>query len=27
MKRFCTSGPVDKNTCYYVERPELMKEA
>ncbi|WGS64705.1 AAA-like domain-containing protein [Marinitoga aeolica] len=27
MKRFCTSGPVDKNTCYYIERPELMKEA
>ncbi|WGS63909.1 AAA-like domain-containing protein [Marinitoga aeolica] len=27
MRRFCTSGPVDKKTCYYVERPELMKEA
>ena len=27
MKRFCTSGPVDKKTCYYVKRPELMKEA
>ncbi|MBM7560245.1 AAA-like domain-containing protein [Marinitoga litoralis] len=27
MKRFCTSGPVDKKTCYYVERPELMEEA
>ncbi|MBM7560347.1 MULTISPECIES: AAA-like domain-containing protein [Marinitoga] len=27
MRRFCTSGPVDKNTCYYVERPELMEEA
>ena len=27
MKQFCTSGPVDKETCYYVQRPELMKEA
>ncbi|KAF2956254.1 AAA-like domain-containing protein [Marinitoga sp. 38H-ov] len=27
MRRFCTSGPVDRKTCYYVERPELMKEA
>ncbi|WP_459995577.1 AAA-like domain-containing protein, partial [Marinitoga arctica] len=27
MKRFCTSGPVDRKTCYYVERPEIMKEA
>nr|WP_240739243.1 AAA-like domain-containing protein [Marinitoga lauensis] len=27
MRRFCTSGPVDKKTCYYVEREELMKEA
>ncbi|KLO23061.1 AAA-like domain-containing protein [Marinitoga sp. 1155] len=27
MRRFCTSGPVDKKTCYYVERPDIMKEA
>ncbi|SHF25435.1 AAA-like domain-containing protein, partial [Marinitoga hydrogenitolerans DSM 16785] len=27
MRRFCTSGPVDKKTCYYVERPDVMKEA
>ncbi|KAF2956256.1 AAA-like domain-containing protein [Marinitoga sp. 38H-ov] len=27
MRRFCTSGPVDRKTCYYVERPELMEEA
>ncbi|SHF06786.1 AAA-like domain-containing protein [Marinitoga hydrogenitolerans DSM 16785] len=27
MRRFCTSGPVDKKTCYYVERPDIMEEA
>ncbi|KLO21238.1 AAA-like domain-containing protein [Marinitoga sp. 1155] len=27
MRRFCTSGPVDKKTCYYIERPDIMKEA
>ncbi|MEN3041875.1 MAG: transcriptional regulator, partial [Fervidobacterium sp.] len=27
MKRFCTTGPVDKQTCYYVERSEEMKKA
>ncbi|MCX7654842.1 MAG: AAA-like domain-containing protein [Fervidobacterium sp.] len=27
MKRFCTTGPVDKQTCYYVERNEEMKKA
>ncbi|NUU95800.1 transcriptional regulator, partial [Marinitoga sp. 1135] len=27
MRTFCTSGPVDKKTCYYVERPDIMEEA
>ncbi|APT76425.1 transcriptional regulator [Marinitoga sp. 1137] len=27
MRTFCTSGPVDKKTCYYVERPDIMTEA
>ncbi|AEX85338.1 ATP-dependent transcriptional regulator [Marinitoga piezophila KA3] len=27
MRMFCTSGPVDKKTCYYVERPDIMEEA
>jgi len=27
MKRFCTSGPVDKETCYYVNREDIMEEA
>ena len=27
MKRFCTTGPVDKETCYYVERPVEMQKA
>ncbi|KLO21566.1 hypothetical protein X275_08755 [Marinitoga sp. 1197] len=27
MRRFCTSGPVDKKTCYYIDRPDIMKEA
>ncbi|WGS63910.1 AAA-like domain-containing protein [Marinitoga aeolica] len=27
MRRFCTSGPVDKRTCYYVERLDIMEEA
>ncbi|NUU95657.1 transcriptional regulator, partial [Marinitoga sp. 1135] len=27
MRTFCTSGPVDKKTCYYVERPDIMAES
>ncbi|OQY09814.1 MAG: transcriptional regulator, partial [Marinitoga sp. 4572_148] len=27
MREFCTSGPVNKKTCYYVERPDIMAEA
>ena len=27
MRRFCTTGPVDKETCYYVERPVEMQKA
>ncbi|KLO21166.1 hypothetical protein X275_09955 [Marinitoga sp. 1197] len=27
MRRFCTSGPVDKKTCYYIDRPDIMEEA
>ncbi|SHF29594.1 AAA-like domain-containing protein, partial [Marinitoga hydrogenitolerans DSM 16785] len=27
MRNFCTSGPVNKETCYYIERPDIMKEA
>ncbi|OQY08911.1 MAG: transcriptional regulator [Marinitoga sp. 4572_148] len=27
MRTFCTSGPVDKKTCYYVKRPDIMAEA
>jgi hypothetical protein len=27
VKRFCTSGPVDKETCYYVNREDIMEEA
>ncbi len=27
MRRFCTTGPVDKDTCYYVERPDEMQKA
>ena len=27
MRRFCTTGPVDKDTCYYVERPVEMQKA
>ncbi|NUU95914.1 transcriptional regulator, partial [Marinitoga sp. 1135] len=27
MRMFCTSGPVDKKTCYYVERPDITEEA
>ncbi|WP_254867732.1 AAA-like domain-containing protein [Marinitoga sp. 1154] len=27
MRRFCTSDPVDKKTCYYIDRPDIMKEA
>ncbi|WP_047265519.1 AAA-like domain-containing protein, partial [Marinitoga sp. 1155] len=27
MRIFCTSGPVDKKTCYYIERPDIMEEA
>ncbi|BBE31119.1 hypothetical protein OSSY52_12600 [Tepiditoga spiralis] len=27
MRRFCTSGPVDRETCYYAERPKIMEKA